>query len=678
MDFFEQQARARAQSRRMLWLFALAVLAIVGAIDGVVLFALRAGTDPRSLPPPALPIVAATSLMVLAVIGLASFYRMLSLSSGGSAVARSLGANLVAPDTANPQQRRLRNVVEEIAIASGVPVPQIFVLEQESGINAFAAGHSPADAAITVTRGALDKLTRDELQGVIAHEFSHLLNGDMRLNIRLMGLLFGILLLAVIARQILYFSPRSDSRRDGGGIVLIAFAVMAFGYIGVFFGRLIKASVSRSREFLADASAVQFTRQTAGLAGALKKAAGIEAGTRLQNVHGEEVAHMLFGDGIGLSGLYATHPPLVERIRRLDPQFDPATLPAQAQDWNDPNYRAEEDARPPAAASADSALLGFAGNTTVAAPGAADSRFGGFAEARPGSTAGVDPESVGIAATAGPQAGVLVPAVVSAQVGRPGEDDYRGAMALHRALPGDWLAAARDDQSAVDVVLALLLDADPRVRGPQLQLVATQYGAQRLVAIEALFASRASLPPEQRLPLAALTLPSLRRRTRNELTRLMNCLWALVMADGRVEVFEWCLARLVRDQIAAVLAPVFAAAAGQRELRDARDAVLSLLAVLAAHGNPDPSAAQAAFDAGAAAIYPAGPRPPFVPPQPWTSVMDQALDQLDQLVPTAKRALIEALVILLSADGRVTVIEAELLRVVCGALHCPLPPLLQS
>jgi Zn-dependent protease with chaperone function len=223
----------------------------------------------------------------------------------------------VPNDTGDFACRRLRNVIEELAIAAGVPVPQVFVLEEEAGINAFAAGYAPADAAITVTRGALDKLTREELQGVIGHEFSHVLNGDMRLNIRLVGVVFGILVVSVIGRKI----AENVRGRDSSGVVLFGLVLAAAGYVGVVFGRIIKASISRQREFLADASAVQFTRQTEGIAGALKKIGALAEGSALDSGGKEEVAHMLFGDGVGYSALFATHPPLLDRIRRLDPSF---------------------------------------------------------------------------------------------------------------------------------------------------------------------------------------------------------------------------------------------------------------------------------------------------------------------------------------------------------------------
>ena len=336
MDFFAQQAKVRRTSRRLVALFVLAVVSIVVVIDGVAglllgLFSQRPDLDYASDVAGVAPVtqwdwqtLLLISAVVLATILVGSLYRVLTLRGGGAAVARAMGATPVPTDTTDPVWRRLRNVIEEIAIASGVPVPDIFVMEREPGINAFAAGYTPADAAVCVTQGCLDKLTRDELQGVIAHEFSHVLNGDMRLNIRLMGLLFGILVLGIIGRVIIEASAQSTSARRSsdrnGGAAALALAgltLLIVGYVGFFFGRLIQAAVSRSRESLADASAVQFTRQTAGIAGALKKIAALAEGSQLQAHNKQEVAHMLFGEGGGVLRLFATHPPLPERIRDL-------------------------------------------------------------------------------------------------------------------------------------------------------------------------------------------------------------------------------------------------------------------------------------------------------------------------------------------------------------------------
>ena len=276
MDFFARQAATRRQSRWMVFLFIIAVIAIVIAIDLVVVTSVAVlsledggllASQDLSLARYPIAVVVST-IVVLGTIGISSLVRTVTLAAGGGKVAEQLGGTRVSADTTDPLRRRLRNVVEEMAIASGVPVPQVYVLEREAGINAFAAGYSPANAAIAVTRGALVHLNRDELQGVIAHEFSHVLNGDMRLSTRLIGLLFGLTVIAMIARTVLRFSPRSSGRKSGGGLAVIyvaALVVLMLGWIGLFFGRLIQAAVSRNRESLADASAVQFTRDPGGL-----------------------------------------------------------------------------------------------------------------------------------------------------------------------------------------------------------------------------------------------------------------------------------------------------------------------------------------------------------------------------------------------------------------------------
>ncbi|MGH3466520.1 MAG: M48 family metallopeptidase, partial [Thermocrispum sp.] len=348
MNFFERQIQVRKASGRLVFLFAVAVIGIVVVVD-VAMWLLVFRTLPTSELWTALLGVTA---VVLLVIGLTSLFRLSTLKKGGGGkVARSLGGVYVDEDTHDPQLRRLRNVVEEIAIASGTPVPELYILPNEQGINAFAAGWSPADAAVAVTRGTLERLNRDELQGVIAHEFSHVVNGDMRLSIRLMGVLFGILALAVLGRILLAVRGRNP-------LILVGLAMMVAGFIGLFCAKLIKAAVSRQREYLADASAVQFTRQSEGIAGALKKIGGLQAGSALQSGKKDDVSHMLFGEGSKFSRMFATHPPLPERIKQLQPQWNPAELEALKQQWA---------AAPPSGMHEDAAM-GLA--PAAAAPGA--------------------------------------------------------------------------------------------------------------------------------------------------------------------------------------------------------------------------------------------------------------------------------------------------------------------
>ena len=330
MNFFEQQDKARRQTRVLVGLFALAVIGIILAVNALVLAVFgvqdigRLASGETGILRENLGLIGASSLITGAVIGLASLFRSLQLRGGGGEVARELGGTLIEPDTTDPLRRRLRNVVEEMAIASGIPVPEIYVLEQEQGINAFAAGYSTSDAAVAVTRGTLEHLNRDELQGVIAHEFSHIFNGDMRLNIRLIGILFGILVVSIIGRRLLFTARFTRSSRNAAPAVFIGLAVVVIGYIGLFFGRWIKAAVSRQREYLADASAVQFTRHPDGIGGALKKI-GALAASSFMTTDSEEVGHMLFARGMGRQ-MFATHPPLEKRIQAIDPAFKPDDL----------------------------------------------------------------------------------------------------------------------------------------------------------------------------------------------------------------------------------------------------------------------------------------------------------------------------------------------------------------
>jgi Zn-dependent protease with chaperone function len=646
MDFFSRQNDARRQTRRMLVLFAIAVIAIVGFIDAAVYLALRANGNTAS--PPAL--LGGLSIAVVAVIGFGSLYRTATLSDGGSAVARSLGATEVPATTTEFAYRRLRNVVEELSIASGVAMPEVFVLEEEAGINAFASGYTPADAAITVTRGALDKLTREELQGVIGHEFSHVLNGDMRLNIRLMGIVFGILVIATIGRKIIWAASRGRGSRKGGGqIILVGAALFVAGYVGVLFGRMIKASISRQREFLADASAVQFTRQTEGIAGSLKKIGGLAEGSRLEAGNREEVAHMLFGDGIGYSALFATHPPLQERIRRLDPSFDPSELAAIAEAWSNPVHLGEE-------AGENASISGFAPAQQAVRAGRAPARMD-----LPAADATLRVSAAGVAR----------------QVGNPGSNDRRVAHAIRARLPTALREAARQREYAMPLVFALLLDSSPNVRGAQLDAIERHYEPGTRADVETLAASRKELHPMHRLPLVALALPALRRRPRPQLSRFMAVVEELIRTDGQVSVEEYCLARLIRVQVIDALDPAGARGAGRVKLPQVEAQVSALLAIVASHGHSDRSAAARAYVAGMREVLPDSVRV-YAPPGDWLAILDAAMTRLDHLVPAGKEMLVRGLTRAISDDGTVTVAEAELLRTLCAALHCPLPPLLQD
>ncbi|MCA8949158.1 MAG: M48 family metallopeptidase, partial [Planctomycetes bacterium] len=359
MDFFGHQQRARSASKWLVVLFVLAVLGIIALIYLVATVTLNVSDTRRGVWQPELLVVVTGG--VVAVVVIAMLYKTNQLSQGGGTVAQMLGGRRVEPGSGDLQERTLHNVVEEMAIASGIPVPEVYVLDGERGLNAFAAGWGTRDAAITVTRGLLEQLDRDELQGVVAHEFSHVFHGDMRLNIRLMGVLFGIVCLTTIGRIMLH-SMRGN-RKNGGGFVVFGLALIVIGWLGVLFARLIQAAVSRQREFLADSSAVQYTRNPRGIGLALAKIGGL--GAVIENAHAEEASHMMFADGVKrfLGGAFATHPPIKDRVVRLLPAV------AGALAKGTPMVNAVDAAAPPSA-PADAAVAGFAGGGDAASAAA--------------------------------------------------------------------------------------------------------------------------------------------------------------------------------------------------------------------------------------------------------------------------------------------------------------------
>ncbi|MGH8156519.1 MAG: M48 family metallopeptidase [Rhodanobacter sp.] len=637
MDFFAQQARVRGSSRRLVALFVLAVIAIVVAIDAVVWLSMGHHSIDGEPARSNLPLLFTSSIAVLAGIGLSSLFRIMSLSGGGKSVAESVGAVPVPPDTRDPQLRQLRNVIEEVAIAAGVPVPDIYLMQEEPGINAFAAGYSASDAAVCVTQGCLDNLSRDELQGVIAHEFSHVLNGDMRLNIRLMGLLFGIMVLAVVGRQVIWFGGGRSSRRDGGGgqIWMIGLALIMVGYIGYFFGRLIQAAVARSRESLADASAVQFTRQTDGIAGALKKIAILSEGSELQTANKHEVAHMLFGEADSFNALYATHPPLLDRIRALEPGFREEELVQLAMSLQ------RAAAAPPAA--------------PVVSKAASPLDLPGFA---------VPP----------PLPAVLAGAVVAQGVtGGTGVPSFAQAGVVHRSIPASLMMAVQQPESALSVVLALATSAQPDLQDRQRRLIADGFGDDVQQSVSMFFAEVEALAAELRLPLAALAFPALKQLPEGRQQTLSSTLDALVRLDGRVDLDEYCLTRLLRVQLFEAQQPRRAPLDGLKKLPACRDSAALVCAVVAAYGSADEASARRAWLLAMQQIFPGATMSWQPPPAAWQTPFERALDDLDGLLPAAKDLLIQGLASTIHADGVVSVEEAELLRVICASLHCPLP-----
>jgi len=636
MDFFARQEAARRMTRWLLVAFLISVALVVAAVDAVVAFVI-ASSDPGTSPVNA---VVGSSIVVLGIICGASLFKTLSLRAGGGVVARSLGGTRIERSTGDIALKRLHNVVEEMSIASGVTMPEVYVLEHEDGINAFAAGNSPADAAIAVTRGAATRLKREELQGVIAHEFSHILNGDMRLNVRLLGWTFGLLAVAIVARVVLQSSPGSGgrSRKDGAGaLMLAALAAMVLGYIGVFFGRLLQAAVSRHRERLADASAVQFTRNPVGLTGALLKIAGAGAGSRLVTPEAEEVAHMLFA--AGLPRLFSTHPPLEERLKALDPSFRASELPKLAAEAarDSERQRADDAARPP----------GFAPSaaSTSAPARAADQNIRGHA-------------AHDIAALAGTIANENVRYAENARVAIPeGLRDFVDSADHARAL-----------------MLVVLASKIPEVQAGQRRILEAAYGPEFTARVFGMQALADSLAPALRLPAVQQLFPALRRLSLAERQRLRDVVAQLANADSRIDVFECCLTLLLAANLDDLEAgPMHGSASLMQEIA----AIHSLFAILAVQGTGDDARARRAYEAGISVVLPEH-RPAYEQIAQWPKALADSLARLANLRPFAKKVLIEGLVRCIAHDQKLSVEEGELLRTVCSVLHCPLPPILSA
>lgn len=611
MDFFAAQDHARRNSRLLIIWFALAVAGIVATVYLAVVVALTMGADDPRLVPAALwdPLLfATTAAAVGSVILLGSGWKTLQLArNGGATIAEELGGRLVTRASADPLERRLVNVVDEMAIASGIPAPQVYVLDAEQGINAFAAGTSPADGVVAVTRGTLEQLSRDELQGVVAHEFSHILNGDMRLNLRLIGVLHGILLLTLAGRVMLRGARGSD--RAAAPMLLGGLALVVLGYLGVLFGKLIKAAVSRQREFLADAAAVQFTRNPAGIAGALRRIAGI--GSRVHHPRAEEASHMFFGSSARFSRLLATHPPITERIRRIE------------------GRRARPEPAEPTEAAA-------------AAATAADT----FA---------------------------FSPAAFTDSVGNVLPVHVEGTHAMLETLPQTLVDAVHQSGGARAVVFALLLSPQPAQREDQLAELAARYGDTTRQQAAGHADWLQGHDPGLRLPLLDLALPTLAELSDEARGQLLETVDRLIEADRRTSIFEYVLRRLLRATLRPATLRRPGVRVSLKTLKSDTAALLALLARSGNTTAEAAEAAFAAASAAAPVDGPW--TLDTTAQRVTIGELDRILAHLAVTPAAFRRRLVEACATAVTHDGKVTAAEAELLRAVCQAVDCPAPPL---
>lgn len=660
MQFFEHQDQARGRTTLLVFLFVLSVL-LLGAFTGALThFALASGKPPEEpLSENHFSLVATATIVTFGVILLGSAYRTAQLSGGGVKVAETLGGTLVTAQSPELLERRVVNIVEEMAIAAGLPVPPVYVMRSEMGINAFAAGWSPDDAVIGVTWGALEALKRDQLQGVIAHEFSHILNRDCALNMRLIGVLHGIVVISIIGRILMQLGSGSSHRttRKSDGAVqffLIGLAVWLFGSLGVLVARMIQAAVSRQREYLADASAVQFTRNPEGIAGAL---ATIGSQTSaLVTPRASETSHMLLSEPSAsnfLSAL-ASHPPLFDRIRRILPNWNgefatlstpPGTVRKALERGQDQADGAEEERR------IHEVLLG-------GTPGSGALRNGLLGTSPLGSDTAEEGEPYGAVA-----AGFLLDHVAPRQESPLVEK----ARTVLSKVPPRLRNAAQDPYSARALILAWVLDKDPADRASQMALV----GADAALAqeTERLAAELPKLDSLAILPLfdiAVGTLFVLSERQKSDFHALLGAVAAQL---SKSSYRSYCLAALALRHLTKN------AHAEKRKAVLIKDAIETVLGILAIEGQDSLEEARRAFAAGAAELGSRGVNLQMPAPEALTvQALDAALSTLLRLPTVTRAELLNAAEFIASYDGVLRPSEAELLRAMATCLSVAAEP----
>lgn len=650
MNFFEAQDSARRSTSLLVFLFLLAIallLVLSNFIVFSVLYFLQFSV--LSFSPAALAQVFDTGLSValsasiLLFITLGSLYKLVQLSAGGSAIAQHLGGVIVPRSSSDPLHKKILNVVEEMAIASGMPVPQVYILN-EQGINAFAAGWKTSNAVIGITRGALERLTRDELQGVIAHEFSHIFNGDMRLNIRLIAILHGIVMIGMlggmILRSLLLVRSSRNSRSGQAALLILGVgaALTVVGYSGTFFGNWIKSLISRQREYLADASAVQFTRNNEGIANALKKIGGAIPGSALLTASVDEYSHAYFakGNADALSFLsFSTHPPLKKRIARIQPNWDGKYF---------------FDERKP--------LHGSVSDEQKAADKA-------------------EKKSIATSVASAVAAGMSINTAMNAveNMGELTQQGIAAAHAWHKELPDAVLVHAENPYGAQALVLALLLDKKPDVVNKQYQILLDSIGEYHAKNVKQLQPQVAGLVRTQSLLLIDLALPTLREMTLKQYQRFKFSVQKLIAADKKVDLREWMIQRVALQHLDQHYGLRKKSIAKYFVLGSAKASVELMLSLLAYLEHKDKTEAKQAFgvakrSVGAVALSIIAKEDISL------TKLNTAMDELELLKPPIKKRFLQACVVCISHDGSVTIQGYELTRAIASCLDCPLPPVL--
>lgn len=634
MDFFAEQDRARRNTGRLVVLFGLAVIGVILLTNGMAWLLLEGVGFYRSTrlpdrPPVDFPFVVVAGLvtaLTLVVITSGTAYKIVQLSGGGHVVARHLRGRLIDPNTAEAHERQVLNIVEEMAIASGLPVPPVYVMDKEASINAFAAGNSVESAVIGVSRGAIERLSRDELQGVMAHEFSHILSGDMRLNLRLIGVLHGILVIGIVGSVLIRIGFYAGRSRDGRimAMAVVGLGLAIIGAVGTFFGTWIKSAISRQREYLADASAVQFTRNPDGIANALRKIGGTGLRSRIRAPLAAESSHLFFGRALtsGMHSIFSTHPPLERRIRRIKKDWDGKMLVSEA--------------------LTVSPLMAPQSEATPVKPSPQDA----FRQA--------------------------APFALISLIGMPTAGHIEAARAEIKRIPARILDAAREPFGARVVIFGLIFQGNS---DDEVINLLEEHDAAAARELRRLRNDFSVLDRDLFLPLVELACPALDRLSPEQAEQFLATLGALVTADNRIRMFEWILQRIVSEHVQQDGQGTRVRYYGLGQLKPQ---CATLLAAVAWAGHDDEQQVRAAFKAGVARLPKVDDLELPARQDVSLPAIAGALDELQATSPPVKKHLIDACAAAIVSDREVTIREAELFRAFAATLGVPVRPLVAT
>ena len=622
MDFFEHQSRAKSKSVKLYVLFSFVVLFISFLVFSLLSWFIERSDRLGDLAWSPFFLISTLWVVCFLIIGI-SLSKIKELSGGGWVVAKALGGELITSSSQNPLKRRILNIVEEMAIASGVQVPPVYLLKENS-INAFAAGYSTEDAVIGVTIGCLEKLNREQLQGVMAHEFSHILNGDMRINIRMTGIIFGIVFIARAGQSIMdsHDDPFYPEEEGKSRWYLLGIGLYIIGILGAYLGAIIRSSVSRQREFLADASAVQFTRNAEGIVGALECIGGYSKGSRIWNPKSRQFCHMFFGPC--MKNLMATHPPIEKRIRRIIPSWNKAfpntNQISEGKIFEKNNFKRNS----------------FTGNQ--------------FERRKPSKFEHTSVE--GHKSRASSQKSIM------------------HAQDLLKKIPRELTVQTQDSFGSNCLLFAMLLDPHHSIQKKQISLINHYTDSKISQHTQKIFPYLTSISCEEKLVLIEMAASKLSFLSPEQVKNFESVINMLIKEDKKFQLFEWSLLKLVNHKIKHIRTPN-RQIHGRKQILSRLNECNIILSTLAHYGkdNEDPNLA---YNVGFKHLSSNKKRKLINKKDCTFSKLDLAIDRLNDLNLRAKKKFLEACEITALHDKNICETETQIIRTVASSLGYPL------